>query len=214
MARSKLRKFNSIKEFENVLEVNLDNLSKIAKILRQITKSRHVILELGCGYGEYTIANALLSPESICIGIDIKGDRLYKGAMEAKEQGLGNVYFVRSQIQHVDSLFVAGSVDTIWLPFSDPQMKSPKNRLVGSAYVARYSKIFRVGGEVIIKTDSIVNWETAHSAFNGEAWKLVESYADLYNEYVSNPLYSVNSRYEQMYTAQGKKIMLLRYIKQ
>ncbi|MBQ4285473.1 MAG: tRNA (guanosine(46)-N7)-methyltransferase TrmB, partial [Bacteroidales bacterium] len=114
-----------------------------------------IVLELGCGRGEYTIDLSLRIPQKNYIGVDIKGARLWKGAKYATEHGLGNVAFLRTRIEFIESFFAPGEISEIWLTFSDPQLKSENNRLTCPRFLERYRKFLAPGGVVHLKTDSM-----------------------------------------------------------
>jgi len=116
---------------------------------------RPIVLELGCGKGEYTIDLSLRMPRKNYIGVDIKGARLWKGAKFATENGLPNVAFLRTRIEFITAFFAPSEVSGIWLTFSDPQMKSENSRLTSPLFLARYRSFLQEGGIVNLKTDSI-----------------------------------------------------------
>jgi tRNA (guanine-N7-)-methyltransferase len=116
--------------------------------------SNPVVLELGCGRGEYTVELARKYPEKNFIGIDIKGARLWRGAKTATEEGLPNVSFVRTRVDVVNSLFAAGEVSEVWLTFPDPQPTKPRKRLCAPLFLNRYAKFLAPDGIVHLKTDS------------------------------------------------------------
>ncbi|MBQ1693180.1 MAG: tRNA (guanosine(46)-N7)-methyltransferase TrmB, partial [Bacteroidales bacterium] len=114
-----------------------------------------IVLELGCGKGEYTIDLALRDPSRNYIGVDIKGARLWKGAKEATQRALPNVAFLRTRIEFITAFFAPGEVSEIWLTFSDPQMKSENSRLTSPMFLERYRSFLKEGGIVNLKTDSM-----------------------------------------------------------
>ena len=113
-----------------------------------------IVLELGCGKGEYTVGLAKLFPDVNFIGVDIKGARIYTGAKQALEEGLKNVAFLRTNIEVIDRFFDKDEVQEIWLTFSDPQMKNPRKRLSSTFFMERYRRFLRDGGVIHVKTDS------------------------------------------------------------
>ena len=113
-----------------------------------------IVLELGCGKGEYTIDLSRRVPERNYIGVDIKGARLWRGAKTATEEGIGNVAFLRTRIEFIEAFFGPGEVSEIWLTFSDPQLKSENSRLTSPLFLERYRKFLRPGGIIHLKTDS------------------------------------------------------------
>ena len=139
-----------------------------------------IIVELGCGKGEYTIALAERHPENNYIGIDIKGARLWKGAKYATVNSLPNVAFLRTRIEFLPALFAAGEVSEIWLTFSDPQMKSENSRLSSPLFLERYRSIMVPGGIVHLKTDSRFLHEYTMAVVYENSLHLLASTKDLY----------------------------------
>lgn len=139
-----------------------------------------IIVELGCGKGEYTIALAERHPEYNYIGVDIKGARLWKGAKYATVNSLSNVAFLRTRIEFLPALFAAGEVSEIWLTFSDPQMKSENSRLSSPLFLERYRSIMVPGGIVHLKTDSRFLHEYTMAVVAANSLRLLASTKDLY----------------------------------
>ena len=121
---------------------------------RMFAAARPIVLELGCGKGEYTIDLSRREPSLNYVGVDIKGARLWKGAKFATENHLPNVAFLRTRIEFIESFFAPGEVSEIWLTFSDPQLKSENCRLTSPLFLERYRKFLKKGGIVHLKTDS------------------------------------------------------------
>ena len=115
---------------------------------------RPIVLELGCGRGEYTVGLARLFPDKNFIGVDIKGARMWTGATESLRQGMTNVAFLRTHIEFIDRFFAPGEVAEIWLTFSDPQMKKATKRLTSTYFLARYRRFLQPDGLIHLKTDS------------------------------------------------------------
>ena len=146
-------------------------------------KSQPIVLELGCGKGDYTIALARRHPEMNFIGVDIKGARLWKGAKEATEQAMGNVAFLRTRIEFIDAFFGPGEVSEIWLTFSDPQLRGSENaRLTSPLFLRRYSHFLKPGGIVHLKTDSRFLYEYTQSVIRANDLEVLASGTDIYKE--------------------------------
>ena len=142
-----------------------------------------IVLELGCGKGDYTIALALRHPEINYIGVDIKGARLWKGAKYATEQALPNVAFLRTRIEFIDAFFGPGEVAGIWLTFSDPQLRGSENaRLSSPLFLERYRKFLRPGGIVHLKTDSRYLYEYTFSVVKVNGLQVLAYGSDIYHE--------------------------------
>lgn len=185
-----------------------------------------IVLELGCGKGEYTIDLAERNPDMNYIGVDIKGARLWKGAKYATENQLHNVAFLRTRIEFIEAFFAPGEISEIWLTFSDPQMKSENSRLTSPMFLERYRKFLRPGGVVHVKTDSTFLYEYTKAVCDANDLKVLASTSDLYSlsdvagrqslhssEYSSvcgdssvDALFEVQTFYERNFLKQGFKI--------
>ena len=141
-----------------------------------------IILELGCGKGDYTIALAERHPEMNFIGVDIKGARLWKGAKYATEKALPNVAFLRTRIEFIPAFFAPGEVAEIWLTFSDPQLKSPNSRLTSPLFLDRYRSFLAPGGIVHLKTDSRFLHEYTKAVIAANGLPVLACGTDIYHE--------------------------------
>ena len=149
-----------------------------------------IVLELGCGKGDYTVALALRHPEINYIGVDIKGARLWKGAKYATENALPNVAFLRTRIEFIDAFFGPGEVSEIWLTFSDPQLRGSENaRLSSPLFLERYRKFLRPGGVVHLKTDSRYLYEYTQAVCKVNDLQVLACGTDVYQEgmYIPGP---------------------------
>ena len=147
-----------------------------------------IVLELGCGKGDYTIALALRHPEINYIGVDIKGARLWKGAKYATEQALPNVAFLRTRIEFIDAFFGPEEVSEIWLTFSDPQLRGSENvRLSSPLFLERYRKFLRPGGIVHLKTDSRYLYEYTQAVVKVNGLQVLACGTDIYGEGIHIP---------------------------
>lgn len=147
---------------------------------RMFAKEQPIILELGCGKGEYTIDLAQRNPQYNYIGVDIKGARLWKGAKYATEHKLGNVAFLRTRIELISAFFAENEVSEIWLTFSDPQFKSENSRLTSPLFLERYRGFLKPGGIVHLKTDSMFLHKYSKSVVLQNGLKLLACTEDLY----------------------------------
>ena len=147
---------------------------------KMFAKAQPIVLELGCGKGEYTIDLAQRNPQFNYIGVDIKGARLWKGAKYATEHSLGNVAFLRTRIEFITAFFAPGEVSEIWLTFSDPQMKSENSRLSSPLFLDRYRSFLRPGGIVHLKTDSRFLHEYTKAVCTANSLTLLACTSDLY----------------------------------
>ena len=174
-----------------------------------------IVLELGCGKGEYTIDLSKRIPQRNYIGVDIKGARLWRGAKTATEEGLVNVAFLRTRIEFIEAFFGPGEVSEIWLTFSDPQLKSENSRLTSPIFLERYRKFLKPGGIIHLKTDSRFLHEYSKAVALENDLTILDSTTDLYGNTStagrSSALYEVQTFYERMFLSQGYKITYLSF---
>jgi len=217
MGKNKLRRFTEMKEMPNVFEPTLDEIKSNVIDLKgkwntSVFKNNHPItLELGCGKGEYSVGLAKKYADRNFIGVDIKGARMWVGACEAVDLGLTNIAFLRTKVDFIDSLFLAGEVDEIWLTFSDPQPNKPNKRLSSKYFIDRYRKILKPGGTVHLKTDSDLLFESTAYEIKNNGYNCQYSTWDLYNEMEALPenirdILHIKTHYEELFTAKGSII--------
>lgn len=140
-----------------------------------------IVLELGCGKGEYTLELARRNPDKNYIGVDIKGARLWRGAKTATEEGLRNVAFLRTRIEFITAFFGPGEVSEIWLTFSDPQLRASENKRLSSAmFLERYRRFLTPGGIIHLKTDSRFLFEYTLAVAQVNALPILAATTDLY----------------------------------
>lgn len=177
-------------------------------------QAQPIVLELGCGKGEYTIDLAARIPGRNYIGVDIKGARLWKGAKYAHEHALPNVAFLRTRIEFIRSFFAPSEVSEIWLTFSDPQMKSENSRLTSPLFLDRYRSFLKPGGIVHLKTDSMFLHQYSKAVCQANGLRILACTEDLYgSERLDVPsLYEVQTFYEKMFLEQGYKITYLSFV--
>ena len=160
MSKGKLQKFAEMETFKNVFQYPFSVISDTPFDMKGHWREQYfhndnpIVLELGCGKGEYTVGLARVYPDINFIGVDIKGARIYTGAKQALEEGLENVAFLRTSIEIIDRFFGENEVQEIWLTFSDPQMKNVHKRLTSTFFMERYRRFLVDGGIVHLKTDS------------------------------------------------------------
>ena len=172
-----------------------------------------IVLELGCGKGDYTIALALRNPNINYIGVDIKGARLWKGAKYATENALPNVAFLRTRIEFIDAFFSPGEVSEIWLTFSDPQLRGSENaRLSSPLFLARYRNFLKPGGTVHLKTDSRYLYEYTQAVCRANGLPVLFQSTDVYRD-TSCPevVTQVQTFYEKMFLEMGLPITYMAF---
>ncbi|MCD8072856.1 MAG: tRNA (guanosine(46)-N7)-methyltransferase TrmB, partial [Alistipes sp.] len=172
-----------------------------------------VVLELGCGRGEYTVALGEMFPETNFIGIDIKGARMWRGAKTATENGMGNVAFVRTRIEFIESFFAPGEVDQIWITFPDPQLKKNrvKKRLTSPLFLEMYAKFTKENASVHLKTDCLHLHLYSRAVAEENGLEIVTASRDIYGERIADEILSVKTTYENKFLAEGSKITYLHY---
>ena len=244
MGHDKLRKFAENETFSCLLQPEASSVLDKGEGSNSLTLKEHpikghwnermfaaaqpIVLELGCGKGEYTIDLSRREPSLNYIGVDIKGARLWKGAKFATENPLPNVAFLRTRIEFIEAFFAPEEVSEIWLTFSDPQMKSENCRLTSPLFLERYRKFLKKGGIVHLKTDSRFLYEYSKAVAEQNGLRILASTNDLYGtgrqdlsdcalrsvagESAIDALFEVQTFYERMFTAQGYKITYLSFV--
>jgi len=165
-----------------------------------------LVLELGCGKGEYTVELARLFPDKNFIGIDIKGARMHSGATQALQMGLKNAAFVRTRIEFIASFFSPSEVDEIWITFPDPQMKKPRKRLVGTTMIKRYNEFLKPGGIIHLKTDSQFLFTYTNEMMKLNGIDPIVNLGDLYNSDYKNEILTIQTYYEKKWLTHGLPI--------
>lgn len=219
MGKNKKKKFAELESFENVFQPVLSDLLKGAYYLKGKWSRDHfrndhkVILELGCGKGEYTVSMAEKYPSMNFIGMDIKGARLWTGARYAKEHHLRNVLFIRARIEFISSFFSENEISEIWLTFPDPQSKRRRNkkRLTGSLYLDMYRKFLQKEGVIHLKTDNKELFEYSRSLIVHNKFRIVQETDDLYNSDIPGVAREIKTFYENQFLEKGMKICYLAF---
>ena len=221
MGKGKLAKFADMETYENVFQYPYSVVEHVPFEMQghwheeYFHNNNPIVLELGCGKGEYTVGLAKLYPNMNFIGVDIKGARMWTGATQALEEGLKNVAFLRTNIEIIDRFFSSGEVNEIWLTFSDPQMKNPRKRLSSTWFLERYRKFLSDGGFIHLKTDS--NFLFTYTTYLVEKNKLplVVKTTDLYQESENNSSLkeaaAIQTYYESMWIERGLNIKYMKF---
>lgn len=217
MGKNKLEKFADMASYPHVFEYPYSAVDNVPFEMKgnwhkQFFKNDHpIVLELGCGRGEYTVGLGRLFPELNFIGIDIKGARMWTGATESLESGMPNVAFLRTNIEIIDRFFAPDEVAEIWLTFSDPQMKKATKRLTSTYFMERYRKFLIDGGIVHVKTDS--NFMFAYTRYMVEKNQLpVEVMTeDLYHSGMADEILGIRTCYEQQWLDRGLNIKYIKF---
>ncbi|TYA70032.1 tRNA (guanosine(46)-N7)-methyltransferase TrmB [Seonamhaeicola marinus] len=219
-SKNKLKRFKENETFSNVHQPSRDELVNNNFDLKgnwreKIFKNNNpVVLELGCGKGEYTVALAKKFPDRNFIGIDIKGARFWRGAKTALEEDIPNVAFLRAQIELIEYAFSENEIDEIWITFPDPQIKykRTKHRLTNADFLNKYKQVLKPGGIMNLKTDSEFMHGYTLGLLHGAGHDVLYSNHDVYNQEGSpEEVTSIQTFYESQYLEQNKPITYIRF---
>ncbi|WP_010523032.1 tRNA (guanosine(46)-N7)-methyltransferase TrmB [Aquimarina agarivorans] len=218
-SKNKLKRFNENKTFENVIQPTREEVIENSFDLKGNWSKRFgndhpIVLELGCGKGEYTVGLAQLYPEKNFIGIDIKGARFWRGAKTATEENLNNVYFIRTQIELINYIFAEAEVSEIWITFPDPQIKykRTKHRMTNATFLANYKKILTKDGVMHLKTDSEFMHGYTLGLLHGAGHEVLYANHDIYkNEGAPKEVLAIQTFYENQYLEKNKAITYTRF---
>lgn len=208
MGHKKLIRFRAVDTFANVLQYpkNMPNQWHV------FFKNNHPItLELACGKGEYSVGLGRVNKNNNYIGVDIKGNRIYNGAKISLQEGLTNVAFVRGQIDHLTEYFGEGEVNDIWIIFSDPFLRKPKNRLTHPRFLFIYQQVMKKGGVIKLKTDSKELYDFTLETIQEQGCTIVENIADIYGKGMAVGPLAIQTFYEKMHLADGRNIYYLSF---
>ena len=197
MGQKKLIRFEAIRHFPNVLEYPQGMQGKWGGFFKN---GGAITVELACGKGEYAIGLGRMYPERSFIGIDIKGNRIWRGAKTALDEGLPNVAFIRSHIDKITDYFAPGEVAEIWVTFPDPQLRGSraKKRLTHPRFLRLYQQVLKDGGLVHIKTDSPDLYQFTLAVINLFGLDLLENTDQVYAQPVINPELMIKTHYENL----------------
>ena len=217
-SKNKLKRFKENETFKNVIQPTreevVSNFSLKGKWNTFFKNDNPIVLELGCGKGEYTIALAQKNPDKNFIGIDIKGARYWRGAKTAIEENLDNVAFVRTQIELVDFIFAENEVSEIWITFPDPQIKfqRTKHRMTNSSFMKKYHHILNDEGIMNLKTDSEFMHGYTLGLLHGEGHEILYANHTVYkNEGAPKEVTSTQTFYEKQYLEVDKPITYIKF---
>jgi tRNA (guanine-N7-)-methyltransferase len=220
MAKKKLERFREIKEFPHVFEFHFeaidDGFDMKGNWNSTFFKNNHpIVLELGCGKGEYTVGLGGLSPEKNFIGVDLKGNRLWVGAKQALDEEKTNISFLRTRVDFIDHCFGEGEVSEIWITFPDPQLQKTRERkrLTSLRFLDRYRKFLKPGGIIHLKTDSKPFYDYTLEVIADNKYTLLDHTPDLYADPSQRPseLTEIKTYYEGIFSSKGFKICYLKF---
>ena len=217
MAKNKQIKFAEMEVLKNVFQPKHKEIFQTDYFLKghwqeKIFQNNHpIVLEIGCGKGEYTVGLSQLYPEKNFIGIDIKGARMWHGAKTSLEKVLSNPDFLRIYAEMLESVFAPCEISEIWITFPDPQMAKARKRLTGSRFLNLYKKILIPNGLIHLKTDSPFLFTYTTELIRQNQLKAFVCTADLYQEEGQNKILGIQTFYEQQWLSRGKTIKYLQF---
>ncbi len=221
MGKGKLAKFAEMETFNNVFQYPYSVIDNVpfemkGKWREDFFKNDNpIVLELGCGKGEYAVGMARMFPNINFIGVDIKGARMWTGAKAAIEEGLPNVAFLRTNIEIIDRFFADGEVQEIWLTFSDPQMKNERKRLTSTYFMERYRRFLVDGGLIHLKTDSNFLFTYTKEMVKENKLEVEMCTDDLYHatdlDEGTKSILGIRTYYESMWLERGLNIKYIKF---
>jgi tRNA (guanine-N7-)-methyltransferase len=217
VGKNKLAKFGEMERFENVIQVPYrnvqhENFNLKGKWAPEFFKNENpVILELGCGKGEYTVELAEKNPEINYIGVDIKGARMHVGAKHALANGLKNVAFLRTNIEIINHFFGEEEVAEIWLTFPDPQMKKTRKRLTSTFFLNLYKQFLKKDGIVHLKTDSNFQFTYTSALVHLNGFEILAETNNLYESEILDETLQIKTFYEKQWLSRGITIKYIAF---
>jgi tRNA (guanine-N7-)-methyltransferase len=213
VGKDKLRRFAEVSTFSNVVQLDAGKPFKGKWASEFFKNDKPVVLELACGKGEYTVNLGRIFPEKNFIGIDYKGNRIWRGAKTALEDGVSNVGFLRIQIETILDYFGEGEIDEIWITFPDPQpqISREKKRLTSPRFLEKYKQILKHEGPINLKTDNDGLHAYTSEKIEELGLKLHVKTEDLYNSEYADEVLSIKTYYEKKYLQDNKNINYLKF---
>jgi tRNA (guanine-N7-)-methyltransferase len=219
VGKNKLAKFADMEEFPHVFQVSSHAIREGVGFEMKgkwnelfFRNNNPIVLELGCGKGEYTVGLGRLYPDKNFVGVDIKGARLWAGAKESHESEMKNVAFLRTNIEMIHHFFAENEVSEIWLTFPDPQMKKVTKRLTATNFMKSYQQFLKGNGLVHLKTDSNFMFTYTCEMVAANHYPVVFSSTDLYASDLQDPILGIKTYYEQQWLERGLTIKYIQFL--
>jgi len=217
MGKNKLQKFADMNEYSNVFQYPFAKLKEEGGFPLKgkwndfFGNNGDIVLELGCGKGEYSVGLAKLFPDKNFIGIDIKGARMWTGAKQSNIEGLKNVAFLRTDIELIENFFSQGEVSEIWITFPDPQMKKVRKRLTSTRFMGLYQNILKPSGIVHLKTDSPFLYNYTTLMIRDNCYKTLVATDNLYASEKAGEILGIRTYYESQWIERGMNIKYIKF---
>ena len=217
MGKNKLKKFGEMETFHNVFQFPFATLKEKGFPLKGKWKQEFfkndnpIVLELGCGKGEYAVGMAKKFNDRNFIGVDIKGARMWTGAKQSVQEGMTNVAFLRTNIELIANFFAPGEVSEIWITFPDPQMKKVNKRLTSTRFLKLYREILEDGGLIHLKTDSPFLYTYTDALIKLNEFDVEVNTDDLYHSGLADDILEIRTFYEQQWLARGLTIKSIKW---
>lgn len=218
MAKNKLQKFADMASYDHVFQYPFAVLKEKGFAMRGkwnaefFHNDNPIVLELGCGKGEYAVGLAQRYPDKNFIGVDIKGARMWSGASQAINEGIDNVAFLRTHIELITHFFAPREVSEIWITFPDPQMKKTRKRLTSTRMIELYHEILAPNGIIHLKSDSPFLYTYTRAMVQENHFPVLIDTDDLYNSGIDDDILSIKTFYEQQWLERGKSIKYIKFV--
>jgi tRNA (guanine-N7-)-methyltransferase len=218
VGKNKLQKFEDMSGYPHVFQYPFSVLQEKGFEMKGrwnelfFRKKGPIVLELGCGKGEYTVGLAQRFPDKNFIGIDIKGARMWSGAKQALEKQLSNVAFLRTHIELIHAFFAPGEVSEIWITFPDPQMNKVNKRMTSTRFMKLYREILNTNGLIHLKTDSHFMFTYTREMIKANRFPVEVETDDLYHSGLADEILSIQTFYEQQWLSRGLSIKYIRFV--
>jgi tRNA (guanine-N7-)-methyltransferase len=218
VGKNKLQKFADMSSFPHVFQYPFSMLQANGFEMRGrwnelfFGNNHPNVIELGCGKGEYTVGLGRLFPEKNFIGVDIKGARIWTGAVQALQEGMKNVAFLRTQIEWIDRFFSPDEVSEIWITFPDPQMSKVNKRMTSTRFMQLYRRILKAEGIIHLKTDSYFMYAYTSAMIKANGFPVEVDTDDLYHSDLADEILSIRTFYEQQWLDRGLNIKYIRFL--